>query len=370
MRATSLLTAILAVIVATTSSAVKLDNPNGYSQEKGTRAPSQATTSGSTGTGASLLRSSNSRSIGAGLEQQEGSSYMGTSGSDEIAYVSVWGAPVVAHTSSNHSAAVPTFGKITSKAGECVVAEPTEYISKDYLNWVWQHRIGPNSDTSSKSNWNVMDNKNWIMDHLVHNNGSLNYCVRWDTDSQLSKDVASKFHGILERHYNAWNSGSRATIAGPLQSSASTWSAGLPKTRPSSSGVMSQWARSTKCPDECYRFYDNVNDQWSDTSNCKGEPFDVSLWLKEDIPYGFGYDWGEEISLNNTLQNLYDKNLLFFAHEIGHGFGLPDFYGLEDKPATDFPNCVMMAYSAITVTPGDGWMLRRVLDHVRDRYNF
>ncbi|ETK84568.1 hypothetical protein L915_10461, partial [Phytophthora nicotianae] len=97
---------------------------------------------------------------------------------------------------------------------------------------------------------------------------------------------------------------------------------------------------------------------WSDTSNCKGEPFDVSLWLKEDIP------------LNNTLQNLYDKNLLFFAHEIGHGFGLPDFYGLEDKPATDFPNCVMMAYSAITVTPGDGWMLRRVLDHVRDRYNF
>ncbi|ETP42486.1 hypothetical protein F442_10608 [Phytophthora nicotianae P10297] len=357
MRATSLLTAILAVIVATTSSAVKLDNPNGYSQEKGTRAPSQATTSGSTGTGASLLRSSNSRSIGAGLEQQEGSSYMGTSGSDEIAYVSVWGAPVVAHTSSNHSAAVPTFGKITSKAGECVVAEPTEYISKDYLNWVWQHRIGPNSDTSSKSNWNVMDNKNWIMDHLVHNNGSLNYCVRWDTDSQLSKDVASKFHGILERHYNAWNN--KTQFEWSDESMGTVYE-----------GILDPTNGVPQCPDECYRFYDNVNDQWSDTSNCKGEPFDVSLWLKEDIPYGFGYDWGEEISLNNTLQNLYDKNLLFFAHEIGHGFGLPDFYGLEDKPATDFPNCVMMAYSAITVTPGDGWMLRRVLDHVRDRYNF
>ncbi|KUF84605.1 hypothetical protein AM587_10009676 [Phytophthora nicotianae] len=351
MRATSLLTAILAVIVATTSSAVKLDNPNGYSQEKGTRAPSQATTSGSTGTGASLLRSSNSRSIGAGLEQQEGSSYMGTSGSDEIAYVSVWGAPVVAHTSSNHSAAVPTFGKITSKAGECVVAEPTEYISKDYLNWVWQHRIGPNSDTSSKSNWNVMDNKNWIMDHLVHNNGSLNYCWLEGYNCWPFTKLGINMVGwaTKDKTQFEWSDESMGTVY---------------------EGILDPTNGVPQCPDECYRFYDNVNDQWSDTSNCKGEPFDVSLWLKEDIPYGFGYDWGEEISLNNTLQNLYDKNLLFFAHEIGHGFGLPDFYGLEDKPATDFPNCVMMAYSAITVTPGDGWMLRRVLDHVRDRYNF
>ncbi|KAG3081554.1 hypothetical protein PI125_g20137, partial [Phytophthora idaei] len=58
------------------------------------------------------------------------------------------------------------------------------------------------------------------------------------------------------------------------------------------------------------------------------------------------------------------------GHEIGHGFGLPDFYGLETKPSKDFPNSIMMAYSSSTITPSDGWMLRRILDHVRDRYSF
>ncbi|ETM44430.1 hypothetical protein L914_10329 [Phytophthora nicotianae] len=30
----------------------------------------------------------------------------------------------------------------------------------------------------------------------------------------------------------------------------------------------------------------------------------------------------------------------------------------------------MMAYSSSTITPSDGWMLRRILDHVRSRYKF
>ncbi|KAF1781877.1 hypothetical protein GQ600_19469 [Phytophthora cactorum] len=48
--------------------------------------------------------------------------------------------------------------------------------------------------------------------------------------------------------------------------------------------------------DECYRYYDNVNNVWSDTSSCKDEPFDVSFWLKHDLDFGyaFGYAWGQE----------------------------------------------------------------------------
>ncbi|KAL3666282.1 hypothetical protein V7S43_008533 [Phytophthora oleae] len=361
MRASPVLNAVLAAALAAPSSAVEFPNQN-IPQERGTVAPAQRTGSFSTAS-------------------SEGATYTDTSGSDEIAYVSVWGAQVVAKTSSNHSAAEPSFGKITLKSGECVVAEPTEYISKKYLDWVWQNRIGPSSDTSSTSNWNVLDNKNWIMDHLVHNNGSMNYCVRWDSSTSLSKNVAFKLQGILKRHFNAWNKWLEGYNCWPFTELDINMVGWATKNKaqfewtddsmgPIYEGVLDPTNGVAQCPDECYRFYDNVNSQWSDTSKCKGEPYDVSLWLKEDIPYGIGYDWGQEISLNNTLQNLYDKNILFFAHEIGHGFGLPDFYGLEDKPATAFPNCVMMAYSSITVTPGDGWMLRRVLDNVRDRYNF
>ncbi|KAG2996760.1 hypothetical protein PC121_g20672, partial [Phytophthora cactorum] len=135
-------------------------------------------------------------------QQQQGDK---TAGGDVIQSMSVWGAPVVASTGTNLSSAEPTFGKITSKSGECVVAKPTEYISEKYLDWVWQNRIGPNAKPKQDVNWNVMANKNFLMDKFVHNKGSINYCVRWDSSTNLEKSVASKFQGILERHYNKWN---------------------------------------------------------------------------------------------------------------------------------------------------------------------
>ncbi|POM58400.1 Neutral zinc metallopeptidase, Zn-binding site [Phytophthora palmivora] len=303
-----------------------------------------------------------------------------TAGGDVIEDISVYGAPVVASTGTNHSSAVPTFGKITSKTGECVTGDPTEYISTEYLDWVWQNRIGPNADTSTKGNWNVMKNKNFLMDKFVHNNGSINYCVRWDASTNLEKNVASKFKGVLERHYNKWNKWLEGYNCWPFTKLKVNMVGFAAKTK-----SQFEWTDESlgkiyegnldeegvpQCPDECYRFYDSVNNLWSDTSSCPGEPFDVSFWLKEDIPYGFGYDWGQEVSLADTMKNLDMENILFVGHEIGHGFGLPDFYGPETKPAKDFPNSLMMAYSSTTVTPSDGWMLRRVLDHVRDRYNF
>ncbi|KAF4315272.1 hypothetical protein G195_011003, partial [Phytophthora kernoviae 00238/432] len=47
---------------------------------------------------------------------------------------------------------------------------------------------------------NVTNNKNWIMDHIVANKATLNYCIRWDSTEKLSKTMASKFQAMLERH--------------------------------------------------------------------------------------------------------------------------------------------------------------------------
>ncbi|KAG7392715.1 hypothetical protein PHYBOEH_006286 [Phytophthora boehmeriae] len=98
------------------------------------------------------------------------------SGTDTVKYYAEAGQRVLADTGSNRTSSPVTFGKITSKPGECVIADPTEYITNEELDWVWEHRIGPNADTSDEANWNVMANKNFIMDHLVANNGSMNYC--------------------------------------------------------------------------------------------------------------------------------------------------------------------------------------------------
>ncbi|ETI39051.1 hypothetical protein F443_15321 [Phytophthora nicotianae P1569] len=298
-------------------------------------------------------------------QQQQGSK---TAGGDVIRFVAEAGQPVVAFTGTNISSAEPTFGQIVSKSGECVVAKPVEYISEEHLDWVWQNRIGPSAKLKKDVNWNVMTNKNFFLDKFVHNNDSINYCVRWDTSTNLKKDIASKFKDVLERHYNKWNKWLEGYNCWPfrkLETSVTVRLDGrvsgqLYERNLDSDGV-------PQCPVECYRFYDHVNNMWSDTSACESEPFDVSFWLKEDIPYGYGYDWGQEVSLNDTMNNLYDEDILFIGHEIGHGFGLPDFYGLDSKPARDFPNSIMMAYSSSTITASDGWMLRRVLDHVKPR---
>ncbi|RLN53718.1 hypothetical protein BBJ29_008596 [Phytophthora kernoviae] len=298
------------------------------------------------------------------------------SGSDVVDYYAPDGQPVLRDSSSNRSSSPPTFGNITSKSGECVVRNPTEYITNEELDWVWEHRIGPNADTSDEANWNVMANKNFIMDHLVANNGSMNYCVRWDSTNTLSKSVASKFQGILTRHYNEWNKWLKGYNCWPFEDikvnmvGFATKDASLLDWTDDSIGQIYEGDLDAsegvpQCPDECYRFYDSVNNVWSDTSACKGEPFDVFLRMTQNIEYGFGFDWGQEVSLNNTLEHINDKNMVYIGHEIGHSFGLPDFYVAKDKPSKDFPRCIMMAASSIIITPSDGWMLRRVLDHVR-----
>ncbi|EGZ30781.1 hypothetical protein PHYSODRAFT_322819 [Phytophthora sojae] len=328
-----------------------------------------------------MLRSSTTATSSDSETSQQEQAYASPTQKDVVAYTSTWGAPVVKETGSNYTSAKPTFGKITSKSGECVIATPTEYITEKDLDWVWQNRIGPNAAPAKDKNWNVMANKNFLMDKLVHNKGSINYCVRWDAKTKLDKNTASKFQAILERHFNAWNdwlvgyncwpfTSVKVNMVGWAAKQASQFGWADESLGKIYEGGISLSDKAPQCPDECYRFYDNVNNVWSDTSACQGEPFDVSFWLKEDIPYGFGFDWGQEVSLNNTMQNLYSRNIMFIGHEIGHGFGLPDFYEPEEKPREDFPNSIMMAYSSTTIMPSDGWMLRRILDHVRARYKF
>lgn len=269
---------------------------------------------------------------------------------------------------------------MTSASGECVVGNPNAYVSTEYIDWVWNNRIGPKADLSYDANWNVMTNKNWIMDHIVHNKGSLNYCVRWDSTEKLSKTVASKFKAMLERQYAAWNHWLIGYDCWPYDKISvnivgfAVKDASLLDWTDDSLGTIYEGDLDSdgvpQCSQSCYRFYDNGPSAWTDTSACKGEPFDISLWPKQGLEGGFGYDWGQEVNLENMLQTIDQDELVIVAHEIGHGFGLPDFYETKDKPAEDWPNCIMMAGSSMTVTPSDGWMLRRVLEHLKSRYDF
>jgi len=104
--------------------------------------------------------------------------------------------------------------------------------------------------------------------------------------------------------------------------------------------------------------------------------FDMYLWATQGFPSigGCGGDWGQRLSDDaylNMINSGFGVHVL--EHEIGHGFGLTDFYGGEGAsdgfPPGGFPggeNSLMMAGSASKITDFDGWMLRYVWSHIKD----
>ncbi|GMF57745.1 unnamed protein product [Phytophthora fragariaefolia] len=127
-----------------------------------------------------------------------------------------------------------------------------------------------------------------------------------------------------------------------------------------------------QCPDNCYRSVDGSPGGWSESSGCDGKPFDVSLWPSQDMVArglgGLGTYWGQQVELDDMLAHINDEELTIVSHEMGHGFGLPDFYQ-KPKPA-NFKPCLMDALTSDKIRDTDGWMLRRVLENKKHNYNF
>ena len=81
---------------------------------------------------------------------------------------------------------------------------------------------------------------------------------------------------------------------------------------------------------------------------------------------GFGYHWGQQLSDNAILGLIAGTSSMhILEHEMGHSFGLTDFYGGEGEsdgfPPGGFPDggtSIMMAGSSQTITNFDGWFFR------------
>ncbi|KAI9987811.1 hypothetical protein PInf_023855 [Phytophthora infestans] len=271
-------------------------------------------------------------------------------------------------TSGNSTGEHATFGDVTSGNGKCVVGDPNAYIKKEDVDWIWTQRM-------SKY---VPQFKNYILDQIVNNKGKLSYCVRWDSTNKLSKTVASKFEAMLNRQFKAWNEWLIGYDCWPFETIEvkivgwATRDASLFDWKDDSLGTIYTTEKDAEgvplCPETCYKHKDFAAN--ADTSACKGEPFDMSLWPTKGQGGGAGGDWGQRVDEESMTASIDQEQLIIVSHEIGHGFGLPDFYKTTDQPNEDFPVCIMKAGSSRTVTPGDGWMLRRVLEHIKPRYKF
>jgi hypothetical protein len=237
---------------------------------------------------------------------------------------------------------------------------------KPAVDWVWINRIKKD---------NALDFYNSIHDQIIAKGGKLNYVVRWESKTRITKEQRVKFEPMLNRAITSWvkylkgydrfpyDSVPVKIVGWAVSNVAYLDTTGLKVPVYVNGGLESEGAAAPKGPDVCNR--DEFHDRGTVTTtfpDCKApnQPYEMNLWGTDGMNGGAGGDWGQRVGSAYILSVLDAAEPHIISHEIGHGFMLPDFYEPQDLPPTGLPTAIMRAGNSAVVTPWDGWMLRRV----------
>lgn len=268
---------------------------------------------------------------------------------------------------------------------------PEDY--KTAADWIWNNRI-----TVEKST----ERRNTIFDQIIAGKGTINYIVKWQSYKQLTLEQRQQMEKLVSDSINDWTK----WLAGY-----ENWPYETIDVKIVGWAVLDENCILDPQPDEIIYTdtipydsqYDNVPDRennpvpdkepiapselsrfdhFSDTNYEYPEGldsrFDMYLWGTQGFPSigGCGGDWGQRLSDDAYINMLDGSNIHVLEHEIGHGFGMTDFYGGEGEsngfPPGGFPggeNSLMMAGSATKITDFDGWMLRYIWTQIKDEDN-
>ena len=220
--------------------------------------------------------------------------------------------------------------------------------------------------------------RNYGWDQLFANGGYLNYCVRWDSDAPVTAALRDRIHAKLEEQVNLWVKAMLDNGAGFMN-----WPYSHVPVKVVGWAVrdraLLQWndnsvdiyvgdintrERAPQCPQPCNRYY-NHNGDYSKCPGGAAKHFDMSLWLTKGMTGGQGTDWGQRVGSEYMVNNLNTPSVHILLHEIGHSFGLDDFY---DWTPTGVQGFLMKAGSAMEITEFDKWMFRDFWRHLKHRY--
>lgn len=264
---------------------------------------------------------------------------------------------------------------------------PAEY--KEAMEWIWQNRFVREGSTKRQ---------NTIFDQIMAGKGTLNFVVRWQSYRTITYEQRQQFETLASNSINVWNDYLRGydgweydhidvKIVGwavldksclldlhddevvydyliePYDSSYDTSNGRdvIPDKLPSA-------------PSELSRF-DHFYDKGYQYPVGLDKRFDMYLWCTQGFPDigGAGGDWGQRLSDTAYLNMLGGYGFHVLVHEIGHGFGITDFYGangaMDGPPPNGFPDngtSIMMAGSSAEITEFDGWMLRYIWSNIKD----
>ncbi|MBR3630423.1 MAG: hypothetical protein IKN55_08140 [Oscillospiraceae bacterium] len=264
---------------------------------------------------------------------------------------------------------------------------PSEYVSA--CDWVWDNRIYDDEH----EDW--MKDYATIYDQLIAGNGTVQYLIRWDSYQTITYEQRQKLETVLNEALNKWNDCLEGYANWPFDDVTVKivgWS------------VLDRNCLQNIHADEVV-YTETMNSTMRDDIISSGmaadaariptiepsEPTDISRyahWYDENWNYngsydnrydmflegidgmidqgGFGWHYGQYLSADAILgliNGTTSQHILL--HEMGHGFGFPDYYGgigeSDGIPPGDFPGgegSVMEAGRAFQITTFDTWFAR------------
>lgn len=250
---------------------------------------------------------------------------------------------------------------------------------KESIEWVWNNRIVPKSASAPIGEGSTV-RQNLIFDQIYDNNGSLNYVIRWQSATKLTLAQRKGLETMIQRQINNWTKhlvgfegwpfkdipvkvvavavDNAALVVDPQPGEViyTTYSAD-----PVNKEDPKIPANLPYAPATCSRFEHFTESSYTYASCPQGSEgrFDMYLWATSNWNGGVGGDWGQRMADTYYLNNLNTEHITMLEHELGHGFGITDFYGAAERPPNGFPTkLVMWAGNSPSITEWDAWMLR------------
>lgn len=252
---------------------------------------------------------------------------------------------------------------------------------RESIEWVWNNRIVPKSAGAPIGEGSTA-RQNLIFDQIYDAGGSLNYVVRWQSSQTLSRAQRQGLQTMIQRQINNWTRylvGFEGWPYGTVPVKIVGWAVDdaalildpqpgeVIYTTYSYDAVHNQDAtipaNLPDAPIACSRFEHFTEASYTYATCPQGAQgrFDMYLWGTANWNGGVGGDWGQRMAETYYLNNLNTDQLTMLEHEIGHGFGITDFYGATERPPNGFPtNLIMWAGNSQTITEWDAWMLRYI----------
>lgn len=268
-----------------------------------------------------------------------------------------------------------------ASSGTTLADMPSTYQSA--AEWILQNRI---ISEGSVKDWAT------IYDQIVAGNGTLKYVVKWQSKQTITLEQRKQLQTVLETAVNDWTdwlvgyenwpyTHVNVQIVGwavldqncllDLQPDETVYTTTIPAdTSYITDGNMAVSELPTLEPigDETRYRYIHWADQSYQYPDGYENRYDMYLQATQGMidMGGFGYHWGQQLSDNAVLGLIAGTSSMhILEHEMGHSFGLTDFYGGEGEsdgfPPGGFPDggtSIMMAGSSQTITNFDGWFFR------------